>query len=207
MNFIDTFTIVEKIKNMKRIVVLFSLIVLISLKLSAQNIKIEIRTDLGVIIAELYPDKAPVTCANFIKYIENNKFVGAKFYRVVRMDNQPNNDIKIEVIQGGLGFDVEESSYPPIVHETTNETGIMHQNGTLSMARSKPGTASSEIFICIGNQPELDFGGKRNLDGQGFAAFGKVIRGMDVVEEIQNLPDKGQMLVKKVNIISIIKSQ
>lgn len=189
---------------MKKYSILLVLLFLVSfLSLNGQNVKVEIKTELGIIITELYADQAPITCANFIKYIENNKFEGANFYRVVRMDNQPNNDIKIEVIQGGLGFDVEESPYPPISHETTIQTGILHLNGTLSMARAEPGTASSEIFICIGDQPELDFGGKRNPDGQGFAAFGKVTDGMDVVKKIQNLPDEGQMLKEIIKISSI----
>ncbi|MFC2096533.1 peptidylprolyl isomerase, partial [Bacteroidota bacterium] len=135
--------------------------------------------------------------------IENNKFEGANFYRVVRMDNQPNNEIKIEVIQGGLGFDVEESPYPAIKHETTKATGILHKDGTLSMARTAPGSATSEFFICIGDQPELDFEGKRNSDGQGFAAFGRVLEGMDIVRKIQNLPDEGQMLLESIEILSI----
>lgn len=181
--------------------VLFCL--LLTMNVLSQNINIKIKTELGNIIAELYPDKAPVTCENFLKYIKNDKLEGAHFYRVVRMDNQPNNDVKIEVIQGGLGFDVEESPYPPIIHETTKETGILHRNGTISMARAKPGTASSEFFICINEQPELDFGGKRNPDGQGFAAFGKIIDGMDVVKKIQNMPDDGQMLFSKVRITSV----
>ncbi|MFC2151497.1 peptidylprolyl isomerase [Bacteroidota bacterium] len=174
------------------------------LYLKSQNVKIEFETELGSIIAEIYPDKAPITCRNFIKYIENGKFEGAKFYRVVRMNNQPNNEIKIEVIQGGLGFDVEESPYAPIRHETTKETGILHKDGTISMARAEPGTASSEFFICIGDQPELDFGGKRNSDGQGFAAFGMVIEGIDIVRKIQNMPDQGQMLLNPVKIESIV---
>ncbi|MCB2197162.1 MAG: peptidylprolyl isomerase [Bacteroidetes bacterium] len=165
--------------------------------------EIEIKTESGSIVAELYPDKAPVTCENFLKYIRNNKLEGSKFYRVVRMDNQPKNDVKIEVIQGGLGFEVEESPYPPIQHETTKETGVLHEDGTLSMARAEPGTASSEFFICIGDQPELDFGGKRNPDGQGFAAFGKVTKGMDIVKKIQIQPDEGQMLIDPVKILSI----
>ena len=172
---------------MKKQNLLFVIIFLVSfLNLNGQNIKIEINTELGSIIAELYPDKAPITCANFIKYIDQNKLNGASFYRVVRIDNQPNNDIKIEVIQGGLGFDIEEYPLPPIEHETTKETGLLHKNGTLSMARVEPGTASSEFFICIGDQPELDYGGNRNPDGQGFAAFGKVIEGTNIVKEIQN---------------------
>ena len=167
-----------------------------------QNVKVKMETEFGDIIVELFVDKAPVTCDNFIKYIENNKFTNASFYRVVRMDNQPENDIKIEVIQGGLGFDVEESPFPPIRHETTKETGILHEDGTISMARAEPGSASSEFFICIGDQPELDYGGKRNPDGQGFAAFGKVIEGMDIVKQIQHLADREQMLVYPVSIDS-----
>ena len=171
--------------------------------ISDENVRIKFETDAGIIIAELFNDKAPITCKNFIKYIEQNEFVGATFYRVVRMDNQPNNNIKIEVIQGGMGFDVEESAFVPIKHESTKETGILHKNGILSMARDKPGTASSEFFICIGNQPELDFGGKRNSDGQGFAAFGKVVEGMDIVKKTQNMTDNDQMLIESVNILKI----
>ncbi|MCK5170398.1 MAG: peptidylprolyl isomerase [Bacteroidales bacterium] len=189
---------------MKKRNFLFVIIFLVSfLSLNGQNILIEIKTELESIIAELYPDKAPITCANLIKYIDQNKLEGASFYRVVRMDNQPNNDIKIEVIQGGLGFDIAEHPLPPIEHETTKETGILHKNGTLSMARVEQGTARSEFFICIGDQPELDYGGKRNPDGQGFAAFGKIIKGMDIVREIQNMPDEGQLLLKPVRIDSI----
>ena len=188
---------------MKKLIFFTFLICTIQLQAISQIIKVQIETDSGKIIAELYPDKAPITCANFIRYIENNKFEGANFYRVVRMDNQPNNDIKIEVIQGGLGFDVEESPYPSIIHETTELTGLKHMDGTISMARAEPGTASSEFFICIGNQPELDFGGKRNPDGQGFAAFGKVTEGMDIVKKIQNMPADGQMLIITVPIIKI----
>lgn len=184
--------------------VLFSILFLfLIIEVFSQKIKIEISTEFGSIIAELYPDNAPITCSNFINYIENNKLEGANFYRVVRMDNQPNNEIKIEVIQGGLGFDVEDSPYPPINHETTDKTGVLHKNGTISMARAEPGTASSEFFICIGDQPELDFGGKRNPDGQGFAAFGRVLEGMEIVKKVQNLPDEDQMLLNPVGIKSL----
>ncbi|WP_186757481.1 peptidylprolyl isomerase [Echinicola salinicaeni] len=169
---------------------------------SAQTPIIELKTTKGNITFELYPEQAPITSANFLKYIKNNKFKGASFYRTVRMDNQANSKVKIEVIQGGLGLEADQSPYKPIVHETTKETGLLHKNGTLSMARAEPGTASSEFFICIGSQPALDFGGKRNPDGQGFAAFGKVINGMKVVRKIQQLADNDQMLVEKVEILS-----
>jgi peptidyl-prolyl cis-trans isomerase A (cyclophilin A) len=166
---------------------------------------VNMKTDLGDILIEIDTINAPVTTANFLKYVDDKIFNSAFFYRVVRMDNQPNNDIKIEVIQGGLGFDDSPLSLSPIEHETTDKTGILHKDGVISMARMEPGTASSEIFICIGNQPELDFGGKRNPDGQGFAAFGKVINGMDVVREIQSKPDEEQMLVTTVNIIEVVR--
>lgn len=161
------------------------------------------KTELGPIVMELYPDKAPITCQNFLRYIKNDKFDGLGFYRVVRMDNQPNSEIKIEVIQGGLGPDEYPFQYPVITHETTEATGILHKDGVLSMARMEPGTASSEFFICVGDQPSLDFGGMRNPDGQGFAAFGKVIQGMDVVRQIQGLPDTSQMLLERVKIQSV----
>lgn len=175
---------------------------LLSFVISAQTVKVEMQTELGTIVAELYTDKAPITSKNFIKYIQNNQYDSAHFYRVVRMDNQPNNEVKIEVIQGGLGFS-SKRPYPPIEHETTEQTGILHKDGTLSMARSRPGSASSEIFICINDQPELDFGGKRNPDGQGFAAFGQVIEGMEVVRKIQNMKSDGQRLLEIIKITSI----
>jgi peptidyl-prolyl cis-trans isomerase A (cyclophilin A) len=111
------------------------------------------------------------------------------------------------VIQGGLDAD-STKRFPSIPHETNDKTGVKHLDGTLSMARSKPGTANAEFFICINNQPELDFGGKRNPDGQGFAAFGKVIKGMDVVRKIQQGEVTGpvdlpQRLVKTVTIRSV----
>ena len=166
-------------------------------------IPISIETEVGPIQLELYPDGAPITVSNFLRYVDENRYNDFHFYRVVHMENQPDNDVKIEVIQGGLGFDKHPMELPAIIHETTNKTGIRHLNGTLSMARLEPGTASSEIFICINDQPELDFGGKRNPDGQGFAAFGKVISGMDVVKTIQLLPETKQMLDKVVRVNTI----
>jgi peptidyl-prolyl cis-trans isomerase A (cyclophilin A) len=167
--------------------------------------QVKMKTDLGDIILEIDTINAPLTAANFLKYVDDKIFNSAFFYRVVRMDNQPNNKIKIEVIQGGLGFDESPLSLSPIEHETTDKTGILHKDGVISMARMEPGTSSSEIFICVGDQSELDFEGKRNPDGQGFAAFGKVIEGMDVVREIQSKPDEDQMLVTTINIIEVMR--
>jgi cyclophilin family peptidyl-prolyl cis-trans isomerase len=165
--------------------------------------RVAIRTELGDIVLEIYPDQAPLTSANFLKYVDQGLFQGGSFYRVVRRDNQPGAQVLIEVIQGGLPRVDNPKSLPPIEHETTQATGLLHKDGVLSMARSQPGTAGSEFFICIGDQPELDFGGKRNPDLQGFAAFGRVVEGMDVVRAIQGQPADGQMLVKPVGFISV----
>ena len=170
---------------------------------SATDPRVLIQTDLGDILLELYLQQEPVTVRNFLRYIEENRFAEATFYRVVRMDNQPDNQIKIEVVQGGLKVDNHPFSLPPIPHESTQQTGILHTDGVISMARYEPGTASSDFFICVGDQPELDYGGRRNPDGAGFAAFGKVIRGMDVVRKIHNSPIRGQTLEPNIPILKI----
>ena len=146
------------------------------------------RTEFGDIKAVLFVDKAPVTAGNFVRYVKEGRFKDAVFYRVVREDNQPTDKVKIAVVQGGLYDDNSPAKLPPIRHETTKETGVLHKDGTLSMARWQPGSADSEFSICVGDQPELDFGGKRNPDGQGFAAFGRVIEGMNVVRKIHRQP-------------------
>ena len=195
---------IMQLKKAHHLLIIFLGFMIVS-SCSRNNPSIAIQTEFGPILIELYADKAPVTANNFVRYIEENRFENANFYRTVRMDNQPKNKIKIEVIQGGLDFSQPEKMLDPIPHETTKQTGILHKDGMISMARWDPGTASSEFFICIGDQPELDFGGGRNPDGQGFAAFGKVIKGMDVVREIQSKPDKEQMLVTPVNIIEVVR--
>jgi len=163
-----------------------------------------IRTEIGDIYARLDLQRAPVTSSNFLRYVDTGLLDSTCFYRVVKIDNQSYDSILIEVIQGGR-YENDENGFPPIIHETTEMTGIRHQNGTISMARAKPGSATSEFFICIGAQPELDFGGKRNPDRQGFAAFGKVIKGMDVVRKIHSIKAPGQYLEKTVMILEIIR--
>jgi peptidyl-prolyl cis-trans isomerase A (cyclophilin A) len=188
-------------KCLKIILVIFS-VILISGSCE-NNPRVLIKTEYGDIIVGLYPERAPETVANFIRYVEEGRYKGAFFYRVVRMDNQPDDSIRIEVVQGGLYEDNHPAMLPPIRHETTKETGILHKNGVISMARWQPGTATSEFFICVGDQPELDYGGRRNPDGHGFAAFGKVIKGMAVVEKIHALPAEGQYLSPSVPILEI----
>jgi peptidyl-prolyl cis-trans isomerase A (cyclophilin A) len=170
------------------------------------TVRVRMVTDLGPIVIELYPDKAPVTVANFLAYADKHLLDGGSFYRTVSPKND-NNPATISVIQGGLNRD--DSPLPAIAHETTRVTGIRHTDGVISMARDKPGTAGSEFFICLGDNPALDFGGARNKDGQGFAAFGKVVEGLDVVRKIHDAPTaakaddpymKGQILENPVKI-------
>lgn len=181
---------------------------------ATETVTVVMSTSAGAVVIELYPDAAPVTVANFLEYVDGGRYRNSFIYRVVRMDNQAQNDILIEVIQGGFGNAEEDLAFDPIVHETTESTGILHTDGVISMARLEPGSATSEFFICVNDQPELDFGGQRNPDGQGFAAFGKVVKGMNVVREIQNMntdppPEgeleytSGQMLVDPVVIFGI----
>lgn len=165
-----------------------------------------IETTLGSIRVELEPEKAPVTVANFLRYVDGGHYRKARFHRTVTLRNQPDNKIKIEVIQGGVSPEREKDDFPAIKLERTSLTGLKHLNGTISMARAEPDTATSDFFICIGDQPELDFGGKRNPDGQGFAAFGRVVKGMDVVRRIQSQPAKEQSLDPPVAIIAISRT-
>ena len=174
------------------------------------NPNVLIKTELGDIKVELYADKAPLTTQNFLQYVKTSRYKGATFYRTVTTapDNQPNKPVKIDVIQGGFAIHLgDKTQYaellPPIAHESTDKTGIKHQDGTISMARDAPGSAQSEFFICVGPQPELDFGGKRNPDGAGFAAFGRVIEGMDIVRKIHVQPNEEQMLDPRIDILSI----
>lgn len=164
-----------------------------------------IATDLGTIEVELAPAAAPATVANFLRYVEAHRYDGGRFHRTVTLANQPQNKVKIEVIQGGVDPEHEKEDFPPIALERTRDTGLRHQDGTVSMARDGPDTATSDFFVCIGDQPELDFGGKRNPDGQGFAAFGHVVSGMDVVRKIQASPAKGQTLTPPVRIRTVAR--
>jgi peptidyl-prolyl cis-trans isomerase A (cyclophilin A) len=171
------------------------------------TVRIIMTTSLGEIGIDLYADKAPITVKNFLQLVDGDHLDDGSFYRVVNYAND-NGKPKIEVIQGGRGD--APSPFPSIDHETTEQTGILHKDGVISMARGDVGTASSEFFICIGDQPGLDHGQLRNADGQGFAAFGTVVSGMDVVRSINNAAaaaasdseyTKGQILAEPVKII------
>jgi len=177
---------------------------ILSAPLASQDLPVvTMVTDKGRVTIEIDTVSAPATAANFLRYVDAGLYDGGRFYRTVTMQNQPDDEIRIEVIQGGIDPARGEERFPAIPLERTHATGLRHLNGTISVARSGPDTGSSEIFICVGDQPELDFGGRRNPDGQGFAAFGRVVRGMDVVQEIHQQPVEGQRLVKPVGIVNI----
>jgi peptidyl-prolyl cis-trans isomerase A (cyclophilin A) len=187
-----------------------------------------ISTPLGDIEVELATEQAPVTTGNFLHYVDGGLYDGGRFHRTVTLDNQsnanlkkeaigagidpaadrgnlPNDAVPIEVIQGGVNPERQGELGPPIPLERTSDTGLRHTDGAISMARLTPDSAVADFFICIGDQPELDFGGRRNPDGQGFAAFGHVTRGMDVVRAIQASPADGQALDPPIAIARITR--
>jgi len=170
---------------------------------SAKDIRVVMTTELGEIELVLAAGKAPATVANFLSYVDRGFYDDGVFHRVVTLENQSHNQIKIEVIQGGINPARRAEDGPTIALERTRDTGLLHLDGTISMARLEPDTATSDFFICVNDQPELDFNGKRNRDGQGFAAFGHVVRGMKIVRAIQNSPVEKQSLSPPVKILSI----
>ncbi len=170
---------------------------------AADTVRIRIVTAAGTIEATVDTAHAPGTAANFLRYVDGGFYDGGLFHRTVTSANQPNDAVRIEVIQGGVRPDREDARFPPIPLERTSVTGLAHRDGTLSMARRAPDSAVSDFFLCIGDQPSLDFGGARNPDGQGFAAFGQVVAGMEVVRRIQSAPAVGQALTPPITITRI----
>jgi peptidyl-prolyl cis-trans isomerase A (cyclophilin A) len=175
--------------------------------------QVRVQTELGDIVLELEATRAPNTTANFLKYVQAGHYNGGTFHRTVKLDNQPESEVKIEVIQAGVNPDLAKSGFPAIPIERTSVTGILHKDGVVSMARGAPDSATSGWFICINDQPSLDFGGKRNPDGQGFAAFGRVVSGMDVVRKIQAAPSstdrstntEAQRLTPPIKILKVTR--
>ena len=177
-----------------------------------QTVTVSMATPAGEISLQLYPDQAPVTVANFLRLVDGGHLDGATFYRTVSPGNDNGSPV-ISVIQGGIGD--APGPFPPVAHETTAQTGLLHEDGSISMARGEVGTASTEFFICIGAQPALDYGGARNADGQGFAVFGRVVAGMDVIRAIHAAPAdaptefeyfRGQLLEEPVVIESVTRA-
>lgn len=183
---------------------IFITIIAVLFGVNTYSQRIKIATSEGDIVVQLEPEKAPITSGNFLKYVEGSHYKGGSIFRTVRADNQPDSPVKIAVIQAGVHPWKENFLFDPIPLERTNQTGIKHHNGTISMARDTPNSAQESFFICIGDQPELDFGGKRNPDGQGFAAFGRVTEGMDVVKKINESNAEGQALMLPIMILDMV---
>lgn len=162
-----------------------------------------VETELGSFEVAVDPGRAPATVENFLRYVEAGRYDGGRFFRSVRDDNQRHARVPIAVIQGGVAAEREPEDLPPVRLERTRDTGLRHLDGTASMARDGPDTATSSFFICVGDQPELDFGGRRNPDGQGFGAFGRVVRGMDVVRRIHAEAADGERLTPPVRILRV----
>lgn len=170
---------------------------------SGEPVAVRIETAAGGFTVALDAGRAPRTTANFLRYVDAGLFDGGRFHRTVTPDNQGVDAVPIAVIQGGIAPARQGEGFAPIALEPTSRTGLRHADGTVSMARADPDTATSDFFVCIGDQPELDRGGRRNPDGQGFAAFGRVVEGMDVVRAIHRSPAIGQRLAPPVAIRSV----
>ena len=169
------------------------------------NPVVVIETKFGDIKVELYPQQAPATVAAFLQNIDSGYFKDCSFYRILRNDNQVTGSLHSFLIQGGVwqAKPDRKSKFKLIPHEPTNKTGILHKRGIISMARNEPGTATSEFFICVEDEPGFDFGGANNNDGQGYAAFGKVVEGMETVDRIHLQPEDDQRFTPPVDILNI----
>ena len=172
----------------------------------AAPVRVKLETGDGPIILELYPDKAPITAGNFLRYVDGKRFDGATFYRASKVPNAP----EFGLIQGGVQNDPARV-LKPIAHEPTTKTGLSHTDGVISMGRTNPGTATSDFFIVLGDMTYMDADPKQPGDNLGFAAFGRVVEGMDTARKILAEPTsqtagvgvmKGEMLAKPVKIIS-----
>lgn len=192
---------------MKRWLYFLLLILLVSCQeeTDSGNPHVIIETKYGKIELELYADKAPITTAAFLSYVDSGFYENTSFYRVLNVNNQPSNAPNTEILQGGLWRTKNEKarSIPGIPHESTGKTGVKHKDGVISVARLAPGTAGSEFFICIEDQPGLDEGGENVEDKLGYAAFGKVIKGMSIVRKIYMQNDRNQYLDPPIPIYSI----
>jgi peptidyl-prolyl cis-trans isomerase A (cyclophilin A) len=160
--------------------------------------RVTLDTEAGEIAIAVDLKHAPLTACNFLNYVAAGAYSGGYFGRTVRPDNQATVAVPIAVIQAYPNKDFVV--YAPIALERTKDTNLRHLDGTVSMARKAPDDATAKFFVCIGDQPELDFGGRRNPDGQGFAAFGKIIRGMSSVQRIQAGEAEGEQLTPPVTI-------
>jgi peptidyl-prolyl cis-trans isomerase A (cyclophilin A) len=188
----------------KLIFIIISLALFSGCKPRYKNPHVIIDTGMGDIELELFPDKAPKTVAAFLSYVDSGFYKNCAFYRVIKAESLP-TDNNTGIIQGGIyrSHSSMIGKVNPIPHESTKQTGLSHVDGIVSFASLGAGTATTEFFICIGDQTQLNAGGSGSTDGQGFAAFGKVFKGMNVVRKIQSQNSYGEMFEKKIDILNI----
>lgn len=201
-----------------------TLLVALASPAGAQDVKdgevlVRIETALGSIDVAVDAKHAPITAANFLKYVDAKLYDGGQFHRATRADNYsaaPPDRPAMEIVQARINPERRREGFDAIALERTSVTGLAHVVGTISMARGvQADTARSDFFICLDDQPSLDFGGKRFEDAQGAAAFGRVVKGMDIVRRIQQQPtnrDAGtamgkQTLLPPVTIARIARVQ
>lgn len=165
--------------------------------------RVQMETSAGRIVIEVETTKAPITAANFLRYVDEHRFDGMSFYRA--MKSGPGTGL----VQGGTNNDPERV-LPPIAHEPTTVTGLSHVDGAVSMARYAPGTATGDFFVSVGPTLSYDAGRPFSIDADGFAVFGRVVQGMEVVRAILDAPTsptegegfmRGQMLEPKITIV------
>jgi len=168
---------------------------------------IVIQTGAGDIEVELYLREAPRTAGAFLGYVDSGLYKNGSFYRVLNEDNQTTGSPVSNLIQGGIWKTNHSKavSLPGVPHEPTRDTHILHTDGVISLARDQPGSGTTEFFVCVGNQPGFDFGGENNPDGQGYAAFGKVVGGMDVVRTLYARPESNQSFTPQIPIYNIVR--
>lgn len=167
-------------------------------------IPVQVTTDLGNIAFAVHEDRAPASAGYFLADVRNGHYDGTGFFRIVALANQRGieRQRRIAVIQGGLRHERED--LPPVIaHETTAMTGLRHRKGTVSLARFAPGAVYHSFFICLRDEPALDFGGARHPDGQGFAAFGQVADGFDVVQRIYARAEARDYLENPIGIARV----
>jgi peptidyl-prolyl cis-trans isomerase A (cyclophilin A) len=170
--------------------------------------RVLITTALGAITIELASDKAPITCANFLRYVDAKRFDGQSFYRAMKVMTSP----PVGLVQGGSDRDMSKR-FPPIAHESTTLTGLTHKGGAVSMARAAPGSATGDFFICVDDLFSLDAKPGQPGDNLGFAVFGQTVDGMAVVKAILTSPTsptkgeewgmKGQILDPEIRIVTV----
>jgi peptidyl-prolyl cis-trans isomerase A (cyclophilin A) len=187
-----------------KLIYLTGLFFLFSCHSKYANPHVLIHSNYGEIEVELFPKQAPKTVAAFLLYVDSGYYDHSSFYRVLLTEGLTDND-NVGIIQGGIWQTDPKHllSIPGILHESTQQTGLSHTDGTISLARTAIGTANTEFFICIGDQTQFDYGNKMEGDGQGYAAFGKVVKGMRIVRKIQLQPASGENFTGKIRINSI----